>query len=209
MLRRYVDALGGAAAINAVTSRVTKGTVDVAGHSRGGSFEIYSQAPNKTLNTVQAHPLGTVKVGFNGKTGWARTTMGLRMLKGAELTTLQRDADLYGPLRAKNNFAKVTLAGMSKIGFRDVYVIDLQPAAGAVERLYLDAQTYLPVRMNTVRTIGTVSEPVEMYLDDWREVDGIKLPFSISQSSPKLTLSYTVKEIKHNVPLEAAVFDPK
>ena len=44
--------------------------------------------------------------------------------------------------------AKVTLAGMSKIGYREVYVLDLQPAIGGVERLYLDAQTYLPVRLN-------------------------------------------------------------
>jgi tetratricopeptide (TPR) repeat protein len=209
VLGRYVEALGGAKAINAVTSRVIKGTVDVARISRGGTFEIYGQAPNKVLNVMQAHPLGTVKLGFNGRNGWTRTAAGMRPLKGVELASLQRHADLYGPVRVKNNFAKVTLAGMSKIGYRDVYVIDMQPTVGAVERLYLDAQTYLPVRMNTSRTTGTIIEPVEMYLDDWREVDGIKFPFSISQSSPKLTLAFTVKEIRHNIPIDPNLFDPK
>ena len=51
------------------------------------------------------------------------------------------------------------------------------PPKGQVERLYLDAQTYLPVRSNTVLTVGSVLAPVEIYFDDWREVDGIKYPF--------------------------------
>ena len=208
VLRRYVEAVGGEAAIRAVTSRVTKGTIDVAGVSRGGSFESYEQAPNKILNVIQAHPLGTVKVGFNGRNGWSRIQAGLRMLKNQELASLQIDADFYGPVRIKNNYAKVTLVGMSKIGYRGVYVIDFQPTSGAVERLYLDANTYLPARINTMLTTGTASEPVEMYLDDWRAVDGIKLPFSISQRFAKLTLTFTIKEITHNVAIDAKIFEP-
>ena len=108
----------------------------------------------------------------------------------------------------KTVYAKVTMPGMSKIGYRDVYVLDLQPASGAAERMYLDAQTYLPVRINSVHVSGTVSEPVETYLDDWREVDGIKYPFAISERFAKLTLTFTVKEIKHNLTLDARMFEP-
>ena len=53
VLAKYVEAMGGAKAINAVTSRVIKGTLDVAGVSRGGSFETYAQAPNK-VDVIQA-----------------------------------------------------------------------------------------------------------------------------------------------------------
>jgi tetratricopeptide (TPR) repeat protein len=208
VLAKYVEAMGGAKAINAVTSRVTKGTVDLAGVSRGGAFESYAQAPNKSLFVMEARPIGTIKLGFNGRNGWARTKEGLRALKGVELATVQRDSDLYGVLRVKNNFSKVTLEGLSKIGFRDVYVVDFQPAVGALERVYLDSQTYLPVRMNTARTRGAVSEPVEIYFDDWREVDGVKYPFSISQRFPKLTISLTFTEIRHNVPIDAKMFEP-
>ena len=208
VLSKYVEALGGAKAINAVTSRVTKGTLDVAGVSRGGTFETAAQAPNKALTVIQAHPLGTVKVGYNGRTGWTSNVKGVSALKGLELARLQRDADFYNQLRVKNNYAKVTLAGISKIGFRDVYVLELQPASGPLDRLYLDSQTYIPVRINTVRMSGAVAEPVEIYLDDWREVDGIKYPFSISQRMAKLTLSFSVTEIKHNVAIDASLFEP-
>ena len=209
LLSRYVEAMGGAKAINAVTSRVMKGTLDLPGVSRGGSFETYEQAPNKNLTIIQAHPLGSIKVGYNGLNGWLQTSLGVLPIKSpAELASLKRDSDFYGPLRLKENYAKITARGMSQIGYRDVYVLDLQPAVGAVERLYLDAKTYLPVRINTVRRNGNVVQPVEIYLDDWQAVDGIQFPFSISQRFPKLTLSFTVKEIRHNVALDASLFEP-
>jgi outer membrane lipoprotein-sorting protein len=182
--------------------------VDIVGKMRGGKFETYAEAPNKMVMVIDAQPMAISKVGFNGRNGWARSSTAVRTLKGLELSSLQRNASFYSALTIKNEYAKITLAGKSKIGYREVFVLDLQPAAGAVERLYFDAQTYLPVRVNTVAMLGSISAPVEIYLDDWREVDGIKYPFSLSQSFPKLTLMFTVNEIKHNVPIDARMFEP-
>ena len=206
ILDRYVEALGGATAINKYTSRVITGTLDVAGVSRGGSFETYAQAPNKLLTVMEAHPFGKMRMGFNGKNGWLLAQASVHPVTGVDLAILQREADFYSTLRTKNNYAKVTLAGMSKIGYREVYVLDLQPTVGPLERLYLDAQTFLLVRINTVRTMGRAAEPVEIYFDDWREVEGVKYPFSISQNSPSVKLGFTVKEIRHNVPIDAKLF---
>ncbi|MGI8734201.1 MAG: tetratricopeptide repeat protein [Pyrinomonadaceae bacterium] len=207
VLARYLKALGGADAIKTPNSRVIKGTLDVVGVSRGGSFEIYAQAPNKMLSVMDAHPLGLVKVGYNGRTGWSQSERGIELSKGAELEALRRDGDFYSPLNLKQNFTKVSLLGKSKIGYREVYVLELQPRSGSAEKLYLDAQTYLPVRMNGVRMVGKVAVPVEIYLDDWRAVDGIKYPFRISQSSQGVSLNFTVTEIKHNVPVNASLFE--
>ncbi len=209
LLARYVEATGGEKALRAVTTRVLKGTLDISGVSRGGSFEHYQQAPNKGILVWQAHPFGTVKAGYNGRTAWAQTTAGVKSIKDpGEFAAIQRDADIYAPLRIKTNYAKISLVGMSQIGYRDVYVLDLQPAKGAVERLYLDAKTYLPVRVNTVAKLGATSEPVEIYLDDWKAVDGIQFPFSFSHRFGKMTLSFTVTEIRHNVPLDPSLFEP-
>lgn len=208
VLAKYVEALGGAAALNKITSHVVTGTVDIGGVSRGNSFEMHAQAPDKSITVIQAHPVGTIQFGYNGKSGWHANGKTVTWLKGVELAVVQREADYFAPLRVRKNFPKISLPGMSKIGYRDVYVIDLQPAAGPLERLYLDAQTYLPVRLNTTRTIGRVAQPVEVYFDDWREIGGVKYPFSISQSSASLKLGFTVKEIRQNVPIDARLFQP-
>ena len=206
VLSKYVEALGGAEALKKITSHVVTGTVDIGGVSRGGSFETHAQAPDKALTVIQAHPVGTIQFGYNGKSGWHTNGKAVTWLKGVDLAVLQREADYFAVLRIKNNFPKISLPGMSKIGYRNVYVLDLQPAAGPLERLYIDAQTYLPVRMNTTRTIGRVSQPVEVYFDDWREIGGVKYPFSISQNSTALKLAFTVKEIRQNVAIDAKLF---
>lgn len=207
VIDRYVQAAGGARAITAVTSRVVKGTVDVVGVSRGGSFETYSVAPDKALSIIQAHPMGTVKIGYNGRAGWMQTGTSVRMLKRAELESARGDADFYAILNLKNNYSKLTLAGKSKIGYREVYVIDLQAQNGATDRLFIDAETYLPVRMNGTRMHDGASVPIEIYYDDWREVDGIKIPHVITHSFLKLTLTLTVKEIRNNIPVDAKIFE--
>ena len=149
----------------------------------------------------------TVKVGYNGQIGWLQTNASVRLLKGAELASVQKDADCYALLHLKDRYPKLALAGKSKIGYREVYVIDLQPASGRGDRLFLDAQTYLPVRMNTSQVVQGVSLPVEIYYDDWQEADGIKVPHMITHSYPKRTLTMTVKEIKTNVPIDARIFE--
>ena len=208
VLAKYVLALGGAEAMKKINSHVVTGTVDIGGVSRGNSFETHAQAPDKALTVIRAHPVGTIELGYNGKSGWHTNGKAVTWLKGVELAVVQREADYFAALRIRTNFPKISLPGMSKIGYRDVYVLDLQPATGPVERLYLDAQTYLPVRLNTTRTIGRVAEPVEVYFDDWRVIGGVKYPFSISQSSTSLKLAFTVKEIRQNVVIDAKLFQP-
>jgi FimV-like protein len=188
VLAKYLEAIGGAAKIDAVKSRVVKGTVDVVGVSRGGKFETYTQAPNKVASVIEA--------------------AGLRTLKKDEVAALQRTGDFYGQLKLKTAYSKITMAGTSKIGYREVYVLDLQAATGAAERLYLDTETCLPVRSNISFKLGNLSAMIEIYYDDWREVDGIKYPFSVSASNSKTTMLFAVTEINHNVQIDPKVFGP-
>ena len=60
LIDSYVEAIGGGktlATLAAMTSRVAKGTVDVVGVSRGGTVEIYSKGPNKTLTVMRGPPV--------------------------------------------------------------------------------------------------------------------------------------------------------
>ena len=148
-----------------------------------------------------------MKVGYNGRIGWMQTPTSVRLLKGAELDAVRNDADFYAIINLKSNYAKLTLAGKSKIGYREVYVIDMQPVSGAVDRLFIDAESYLPVRLNTVRTYKSASVPVEIYYDDWREAGGLKLPHVLTHSFQKQTMTLTVKEIKTNVLVDPSIFE--
>ena len=49
--------------------------------------------------------------------------------------------------------------------------------------------------------------PVETHIEDYREVDGVKLPHTVPQVLPAFSVTIKVNEIKHNVPIEDAKFD--
>jgi tetratricopeptide (TPR) repeat protein len=194
LIDSYVKAVSGGkslAALAAMTNRIVKGTVDVVGVSRGGTVEIYSKGPNKTLIIMKAHPFGLVKLGFNGSRAWSTGAA----LIGSGFSGIR----FYNPAELRATYTRITLLGKSKIGFREVYLLELQPPSGAPERLFLDAKTNLPVRVNAAN--------VEIYLDDWREVDGVKIPFTITQRFPARSLKITLKEIQHNIRLDDSLFE--
>lgn len=201
---RFLEAIGGATAVKAVTTRVIKGTVDVIGVSRGGTFETYFSAPNKGLSIMKVTPTELTKAGYNGSVGWVQTGGAVRTLKGLELESVQSDADFYAMLNLKNSYPKMVLRGKSKIGYREVYVIDLRPGG---DRLFIDEETYLPVRMNRSLMQGGVSVPIEIYYDDWRTFEGLLLPYTITYSYGKRTMMLNVKEIQNNVAIDGKIFE--
>jgi hypothetical protein len=80
---------------------------------------------------------------------------------------------------------------------------------GKGERLFFDAQTGLLVRRITSTTtmVGVIPEQVDY--EDYREVDGMKQPFTIRVTSIDSFWSSTRKftEIKLNVPVDETKFN--
>ncbi|MDQ3686718.1 MAG: hypothetical protein M3430_14140 [Acidobacteriota bacterium] len=208
ILARYVEALGGKDAITRLTSRVARGKVDMPGVSRGGTFEVYAKAPNKSVSTLDVYPIGVIKQGFNGREGWDQTKeTGLQDAAGEDLAALERDSDFYSPLRLKVKYPKMTLRGKMNIGYRGAYLIEAQPTIGEVEKLYFEKESGLLIRWDVVRATVEGKALAVVYLDDWRKIDGVRLPFLISQSFPGFTFVLKFEDVKHNLPVDDALFN--
>ena len=48
---------------------------------------------------------------------------------------------------------------------------------------------------------------VQVFQEDYKEVDGIKIPHTMRQVSSAFTLIVKLEEIKHNVPIDEAKFN--
>jgi hypothetical protein len=208
ILARYIEALGGKDAIIRLTSRVARGRVDMPGVRRGGTFEVYAKAPNKSVSTLDVYPIGIIKQGFNGRDGWDQTKeTGLQDAVGEDLAALERDADFYSPLRLKVKYPKMTLGGKVNIGYREAYMVEAQPTIGEVEKLYFEKESGLLIRWDVVRATVEGKALAVVYLDDWRMIDGVRLPFLISQSFPGFTFVLKFEDVKHNLPVDDTLFN--
>jgi hypothetical protein len=202
----YVKAIGGREAWKKLTSRVSIGTIEVPTMGLSGTIEMHEKAPNLLVARITING-ASFSQGFDGTAGWADDPQnGLREQTGTELTETKRDADFYHPLDLRQLYSKFTVTGTEKINDRDTYVVEAATSDGEADKMYFDVQSGLVRRIvGHHHSPEGVSEFTED-LDDYREVDGIKLPFSVHQSSADSAFTIAFAEVHHNVPIENSEF---
>jgi hypothetical protein len=151
----------------------------------------------------------TLAQGFDGTAGWLKVGASVaRRLKGGELAELQRDCDFYAPLRLRVNYVEVQLLGRVKVGFRESYLVEAKPTSGEPDKFYFEAESGTLIRWDGVRSNWRERGVVEVYYDDWRDVEGVKIPFRVTRSSPHFAIAFTVEEVKLNVAIDDSIFTP-
>ena len=208
ILDKFVNALGGEAAIKKITSRATKGTIEIPAAGLKGQIETYSKAPDKFFTVVMIENVGEFKTGSDGKIVWSIDPQnGLRELKGTELLQSKRRGDIYGFLNLKKNFSKMEVKGMEKVSGQDAYVIEATPPEGTAQKLYFDAASGLLVRWDIVAVTPQGDFPTQNFFGDYREVDGVKLVFSTRFEGATGSYTINIEEVKNNVPIDDAKFN--
>jgi len=216
IIEKGIAAGGGREALAKVTSRATTGTMTVTtpGGDVAGTIEVLNQAPNKTqtIITLDLSAMGagkmTIDQRFDGTNGYASNSMqGETPVTSSQIDT-QRNAIFPSPfLDYKERGTKIELTGKEKVGDTDAYLLLVTPAKGPTSRLWMDATTYLPVKTTTtVETaeVGTVEQT--MVMSDFRQVDGITMPFKFVGSSAVQTFTVVVTKVEHNVNVDPARF---
>jgi CubicO group peptidase (beta-lactamase class C family) len=200
ILDKYVQAIGGEAAYRKLTTSVGKGTFEIQEAGIVGSIEYESMAPNKLRIILRGQTKNGYQVdlwsGFDGAVGWDfnSTSGGYRELSGKELAAKRRDAEFYLEIKRKELYPKMALKGAQKVGARAVYVIEATPAEGDPENWYFDVETGLLIRID------------DTYYDDYREVNGVKLPFTYRASSASGMFISRLDEVRFNIPIDEARF---
>ena len=88
-----------------------------------------------------------------------------------------------------------------------MYVVEATPAESSAETWYFDTQTGLILREDAERESPQGKQSVQVFLEDYKDVDGVKMPFSIRQITSAFTLTIKMEEIKNNVPVDDAKFN--
>lgn len=206
ILQRYEDAIGGSAAIEAVTSSRIKGTFDLSGMK--GRIEGWHKEPRKRLSVIEFPRLGTLKKGFDGETAWVQTPGGtFTDESGQELAEMERDQEVYSAAKIKSQFDSMKLEHKARLSGREVNVIECKPEKGPAEKLFFDVESGLLVRWDMARRHpkrGTVF--VKAHLDDYQQVGNVKVPFKIRFVFESFTFTVNLEEVQHNVEIDDAIF---
>jgi outer membrane lipoprotein-sorting protein len=207
IIDKYVEALGGKAAIEKQTSRVTKGTFDIPAFGASGTWEGYAKSPNKTISIIDVPGFGVIRQAYDGTIAWEDNPQtGMNEKSGTALTRVKLDSDFYRDVKLKELYSKMTVKGKQKVGDKDAYVIEATPTGASAETWYFDAETGLLLRADAEREGPNGVGTVQLYLEDYRGVDGVKIPHTLRQTTPDFAISIKISEIKHNVDVEDTKF---
>ncbi len=209
ILDKYIQALGGAAALGKLTSLTGKGTYE--GYetlSEKVPVDIYANAPSQVSMVVHTQNGDSVTT-FNGTNGWiaaADKLMRVLPLMGGDLEGARMDAVLSFPARLKQDFQWRTGFPSVSIDDRAVQVIQNAARGDSGAKLYFDSETGLLVRQ--VRFVDTAVGVIPTQIDysDYRDVAGVKVPFKrvITWTDGRSTIQ--LNQVQPNTRIDAARF---
>ncbi len=201
---KYLQAVGGAAAIEKITTREEKGTIEFGGKSF--PIDIYSEDPDKRVSFTHM-PEGDNVTAFDGHEGWLGAPgRPVREMHGPDLDGAAIDADLHFAANLKHLFSAAELRGTEKVGDRDVYVVVGRREGKPPLRLYFDEQSGLLLRLVRYGETPLGRLPTQIDYADYRDENGVKIPLRWTLARPSGRFTIQVSEVMQNVPVDEAKF---
>ena len=232
ILDRYIEAAGGVQRLAGLTSFVGKGTsVSFGGFGGGGDVELVAQAPDKRAMIIifkAETGRGDQIRAYDGRTGWLRTplnVLGEFQLTGSDLDGARVDAQLSFPGQIKQILTNLrtgpptTIADLPAptsqsvlqqgVATDQTHLVDVVQGTGPrglLVTLYFDRQSGLLLRELRYGSSPIGRIPTQIDFADYRDVNGIKLPFRITFAWLDGRDSIILNNIMTNVPIDASKF---
>jgi photosynthetic reaction center cytochrome c subunit len=232
IIDKYIRALGGAEKLAAVKSYVGKGTsVGFGGFGGGAEVTLYANSPDQRtliIDFKNTPGRGDTTRTCDGHTAWLRTplnVLGEYELSGGELDGARLDAEMSFPGRIREFLTNLRVSlpvtiselpapesQMSKeenVGIGQDKLVDVvqgDAPRGMLVTLYFDHDSGLLLRMVRMAKSPIGRVPTMIDFADYRDVDGIKMPFGITFAWLNGRDAIKLKEIKLNAPIDPVVF---
>ena len=185
IIAKYIKTVGGMEKIQAVKALRRTGKF-----TGGGGFEAAIVEENKRPNMVRQELTlqGMTQINaYDGKTGWKIEPWGGKKdpetLGEEEMKQIIEASDMDGPLvnyQQKGN--RVEFVGLEPVEGTDAFKLKVTLADGDIRYYYMDTDYYVPIKIDTRRTIRGAEREYETTLGDYKEVAGWYLPYSIESS---------------------------
>ena len=212
IVKKALDARGGAAKIKAVQSERITGRIIFA-PGQEGTFLVELRRPYKMHMEITVEGQKIIRV-YDGKSaGWVINPFdqnrGVQPMSAEDLKSITDESDFDGPLvdyQAKGN--QIELLGKELLDDKPVYRLKLTNK-NLDKRFYLfDASSFVLRKWEGTHKAGDKELPWESFFSEMHEVQGLKFAFRIDQGSPGTDTKQTLlaEKIELDPPLDDALF---
>ena len=200
VIAKYVNAIGGTAALAKIKTRQAKGTISVSGRTL--PVEILSSAGRKQLTIIHLSN-GDSVTAYDGVSGWtAGPNRPARPIPAVEAISARPETDLQLPIHLKQLFAQLESLPPEKVRNRETYVVAGINAGEIASKFYFDKDSGYLLRILRYTKTPLGQNPTQIDNEDYREQDGLKVPFLLTISRPNSHLTIRIDLVKFNIPLD-------
>jgi len=210
ILNKNTEARGGLEKLQKVKSMRFNGKLSMGGME--AAFSMSKKRPEMVKMEFTIQGMTGVQA-YDGTTGWmVMPFMGKKdpeAMSGDALKEFKDQADFDGPFidyAKKGN--KVELLGKTDVEGTPTYKVKLTTKEGNETTVYIDAETFLEVKMEAKRKMQGQEIEGETTLGNYQEVEGLLIPFSIEMKAKGAPAgqTITIDKAEINVDLEDASF---
>lgn len=213
VLARYIEALGGRDRLEKLNSRVIEGEVEMSLVPGTFALRVLAKAPDRQLSVITIPGFGEMQEGYDGTNAWVKNPMvGVADRPAVEVPKVRRDAQFNRELRYQKIYPDLAVKSVDRSGPEPLVVTESRPDSRSLERFYFSQTSGLLVRQDSEFEGQTGRVAATALYEDYREVNGgVRMPHAIritarGADGVEMSLKLTVKEVKHNVPLDDAAF---
>ncbi len=209
ILAKYLESVGGAAALNKITNREMRGEIGgmqgAPGEQQEFAITIVAEAPEKRYSTVFRGKDPSVTA-FNGAEGWLSSPNGVRPMSATERQAARIDAEFYFAERLPEMYQDFKVEDGGEVSGAKTYLVSARGKDTPPLRLYFDQQTGLLVRLVRLNETPLGALPTQIDYADYRDVDGVKIPWRWTLARPGGQFTIQLQSVKSNVTVDEKMF---
>jgi zinc protease len=195
---KYIEAIGGEAALKGLKSRVTTSKLNIPSQNMSAKITSY-QADGKIYVVTEIPQFGNMESGYTDSIAWSKMAMtGPQILEGAERDQLLREADLQSDLDLTKYYTKLETVGSEDVDGKKAYKVEFTPITGEKQTRFFDAESGLLVKIEMTQETAQGKIPMTATLTDYRDVNGIKMPYKTVQKAQGVEIELVVESAAHN-----------
>jgi hypothetical protein len=205
IVSQYVNAVGGSKNLTKIRTLLVDGTVESQAEETSGTYTFRVKLPNRYYSELKSGGKTQIEA-YNGKSAWHQEGSGqIATLLGPQALELEATAQYYNARFLNLSKRKIAVAykGTAPLRGHETYQVELTSPTGVEWQVFFDQQSHLIDGEKA--TITGIQQ--EIYYDDYRPVDGIKVAHKIElhRGSESFTVNVTKAEI--NGTIGERVFD--
>ncbi len=212
VLDNYYEAVGGLDAWQSVQSMRATGKMAMGGTGIEAPFTVVTKRPDKIRLEFTFQGMTGIQA-FDGETAW----MVMPFMGSTDPEVMPEDiakqfkdeGDVDGPLMGwKESGHQVELIGKEETEGTAAYKIKVTKKDGDVEYYFLDAEYFIPIRVESSSEIQGRTVDIEVVLSDYKEVDGLMVAHSIEQREKGAPSGQviTIEQVELNVDIDDSTF---